>query len=382
MTNQALAIPSYILNRSGAGALAKAAAAGLRSAQPPYISIKGNRFTFVDAAGNQRPWNQLSLNVVLVDVNPHVSKTFYDVAYDPQADSFNAPACWSDNGQGPSAQAEKPQSSSCAACPHNAWGSKVNAQTGGKGKACGDSKKLAVLVPEMENAVFLLRVPAASLKPLQKYAVGVGSMNMGPRNAELDDVLTEISFAPDSVGELQFRASGWVPENVMQMLPSLVGDDKTGLLIGKADQVRQAALPPPLPAAPPAVSYAPQPAQQGHSPQQQYAPAPATAPIGAQPAQPVYAHQAPAFPQQQPAPQPMPGFPQPEQPKGRGRPRKEANPTVSAPPQQAQPFGFAQPQAAPQPAPAPQPNQSFGMVPSAPVAGPDLAAQIQAAFKV
>lgn len=382
MTNQALAIPSYILNRSGtgAGALAKAAAAGLRSAQPPYISIKGNRFTFVDSAGNQRPWNQLSLNVVVIDANEHTSKTYYDVAYDPQADTFSAPACWSDNGQAPSAQAEKPQASSCASCPHNAWGSKVNPQTGSKTKACQDSKKLAVLVPEMENGVFLLRVPAASLKPLQKYAVGIAGMNMGPRNAELDDVLTEISFEPDSVGVLQFKVVAWAPEHVLHLLPSVAGVGKTDALVGKTDQPRQAALPAPLPAAPPAQIAAP---TQVTQPVYQQA-----APFAPPPVQGPYTAVTPAQTQA-----PMPGFPQaePAAPRGRGRSRKDGSPPVpraqqtaaSAP--QEQPFAFAQ-QPAVQPAPvqqAPaQPTQSFGMVQNAPVAGPDLAAQIQAAFKV
>jgi hypothetical protein len=368
VTNQAMTIPSYILNRAGSGALAKAAAAGLRSAQPPYVSIKGNRFTFVDSAGNQRPWDRLSLNVVLVDVNPHISKTYYDVSYDPQADTFNAPACWSDNGVGPSAQAEKPQSSSCAACPHNAWGSKVNPQTNNKTKACGDSKKLAVLVPEMENGVFLLRVPAASLKPLQKYAVSISGMNMGPRHAELDDVVTEISFEPDAVGVLQFKVVAWAPENVLALLPSVTGEGKTDGLVGKLDQPRQAALPAPLPAAPPAqVALLTMPPQ--------YVPAPPT--VGAQPAQPVF--QTSAQPQA-----PMPGFPQAEPAalKGRGRPKKDASP---APAPSHQPFAFAQPQAAQsvpvQQAPA-QPTQSFGMVQNAPVAGDDMAAQVKAAMGI
>src|SRR5690606_33451576 len=131
--------PTFLANRAGRGLTANATA-GIGGAQPPRISIAANQFTLIDGAGNKRPhvvtmidprtqqpaqFLSSALDVVFVGLNMNVSKTFYDTEYDPNGEDA-PPACFSDNGVGPSTMASKPQSLRCANCPNNQWGSDVS----------------------------------------------------------------------------------------------------------------------------------------------------------------------------------------------------------------------------------------------------------------
>lgn len=360
----AVQLPAHLMARSKPSTLAQSLVAGLGGNNPPYISISQNRFTFVDPAGNKKAWDRLSLNVVIVDGNPAVSKVYYDVAYDPSAEHFTAPACWSDNGVGPSSQSSKPQSGTCAACPHNAWGSAMSKMTGKPTKACNDLKKIAVMVPEFENRVFLLRIPPASLKNLKQYATSIGSWADGDRVVVPEDLITTIEF--EGQGVLVFKAAGFVDAEQYALIDKLLVSGGTDALVGRNDTVHQGLVSSPPVQALPAPQALPQPA-----------PLPQQAPQGfPQPTPQMFASspadaQKAAYATQQ-APQ---GFPQPAPqaaPKPTGRPRKVAE----------------APQPAPQMfAPAPQPVQpvqqaaQFGMS-AAPAPNADVAAALLAAMGV
>lgn len=112
-----------------------------------------------------------SIEVVLIKASPAISKIFYKNGY--QDGSNQAPDCWSADGVLPNAGVQAKQSTTCANCPMNAWGSRVT-DAGKPGKACSDSRRLAVVpLNDMDNEAFggpmLLRVPAASLKDLKAY---------------------------------------------------------------------------------------------------------------------------------------------------------------------------------------------------------------------
>jgi hypothetical protein len=238
---------------------------GISTGQGPHISIKDNRFTLVDAAGNERPIQTLFLDVCIIDANPHVSKIYYDprVKYDPSGDNNNPPICFSDNGIGASAQAAQPQNTSCQLCPHNAWGSATSQMTGKQTKACNDVKKLAVMVPGMPDQVFMLRVPPASLKNLAKYTQTVAG-----HGVDLPDVVTRLQF--ESQGVLKFDPVGYIDPETAQASEKLWAKG-TDMLLGKNDRpwggqadaqklayAQQQTLPPPPPAAPaPAFVQAP-----------------------------------------------------------------------------------------------------------------------------
>ena len=125
-------LPAFLQNRQSK-ALATELSANLGAGSPPYISIMGNRFTLIDSAGDEEPVQTYSpqigpyLDCVLIDAGKHISKIFYDKPFDPNATQYEAPVCWSDNGVGPSRNAAKPQSPTCAACPNAVWRSKVSA---------------------------------------------------------------------------------------------------------------------------------------------------------------------------------------------------------------------------------------------------------------
>ena len=133
------------------------------------IGIAQSRWRLFDPQGGENVVPALHLDVIILAGNPHgVSKRFYSKAYDKDA-AAAAPDCFSDNGVSPSVRSAHPQCATCAACPHNVWGSKIT-QSGKQTKACADSKLLAVLLAENPTGpVYQLPVPAASLRNLQAF---------------------------------------------------------------------------------------------------------------------------------------------------------------------------------------------------------------------
>lgn len=134
-----------------------------------------------------------SVEVVLLKASTHIAKIFYKNGY--VEGSTDAPDCFSTNGLVPDASVQNKLSPTCAACPMNAWGSRVT-QAGKQGKACSDSKRVAIVpVSDIANEAFggpmLLRIPAASLQELAGYGNKLGQLGY-PYFA----VATRISFDP------------------------------------------------------------------------------------------------------------------------------------------------------------------------------------------
>ena len=115
------------------------------------------------------------LDVVILRASGHPNKAWYAGAYS-EGEIGQPPDCWSSNGQVPDAGAPKKQSKTCLGCQWNVWGSKINRDTGlaTKGKACMDSKRLAVVpVGDIMNVTYggpmMLSIPPSSLKKLGPY---------------------------------------------------------------------------------------------------------------------------------------------------------------------------------------------------------------------
>jgi hypothetical protein len=120
-----------------------------------------------------------SIEVVILKSSAHVSKIWYENGYTEGSNA--APDCFSTNGVTPDMGSKKKQANACALCPKNQWGSRITPQ-GKQGKACGDSKRLAIVpLPDIANeglgGPMLLRVPAASLGDLAAF--GEKMQNMG-----------------------------------------------------------------------------------------------------------------------------------------------------------------------------------------------------------
>jgi hypothetical protein len=110
-----------------------------------------------------------SIDVVIVKANALLSKTWYEGGWDEN--NNNPPDCASANGIVPDQGVAKPQAPACLGCPKNAWNS---APGGGKGKACGDHRRMAVVpFTDLKNEYFggplLLRCPAASLQDMALF---------------------------------------------------------------------------------------------------------------------------------------------------------------------------------------------------------------------
>lgn len=129
-------------------------------------------------------------------------------------DSFNeqnpSPAiCWAIGNNiktlAPSPMASEPQSTDCASCPKNQYGTASN----GKGKACQNRRVLAVLPPDgnHETPLLTIEVSPGGLKNFDDYIWKLGSEGKTPVT-----VVTEISMDPSvSYSKLMFKEVGENP---------------------------------------------------------------------------------------------------------------------------------------------------------------------------
>lgn len=235
MTN----LPAHLQNQN-VPRLAERTIGNLGAAQPPYVSIKNNRFTLIDASGDQEPITTVDpktgafyLDCVIIDALERESKIYYGKAFDPNAETYAPPACWSDNGIAPSRQAGSPQSPTCAACPQAEWGSAVSKASGKGIPACGKYQKLALMTPG-DDVLFLLRVPPNSLKHLRDYLA-----KFKGQPYDTPDVLTRIMLDKDTIGTLHFQAMTWIDEATAKQRAVAYQSKATDILVGRGDQPRE-----------------------------------------------------------------------------------------------------------------------------------------------
>ena len=348
-------LPAYLQNLPSRN-LAQTAVANVGAGNPPHLSIEGGRFTLIDAIGGTIPIQTLYVDVVIVDINDHISKIYYDPsnAYDPKNPNPSPPLCFSDNGLAPSINAGHPQAATCASCGHNVWGSKISAM-GSAVKACSDQQKIAVYAPDYSEGLFLMRIPPGSFINWRSYMAKFAGAGLDP-----DRVITRISFAETNT--LGFQSPGYITEAMVPVLAKMIEAKAADSIIGRLDKPRTAALPAPetqrspLPA-PPA-------APQGTPPALPQSPLPlATQPPPAIPTPFPGGIVAPASPSNPPAQQ---------QPPQRRRRRTQAEMQAA----QAQPAAPLQ-QAPFRPDTAPQ--GQFGIVQNPPAPPPGL--DLDAVFK-
>ena len=382
-------LPAHLQNRQ-IKSLTDRAAEGMGSSLPPHISIQGNSFTFIDAAGTEyQPI--LTFDAVVVDVSDVMCKRYFDKPWDPSSSTYDPPACWSANGIAPSKEATKPQAAACATCPQNERGSKISALSGASIKACRDERWIALLVPQMLSMIFQLVITPGSFKNWKAYTETL--RNFGK---ELSLGLTRFSFKPKVNGELLFEDVGWVDAATADVIEAAVREKKTDVIVGRNDRPRetgaqiggpvaQATLPPPnqfqqhLPPADVLIADLTKGAQQQVQPGPfvPAAAAPQPTPLAAFPTVAGPVVEQPAAPVEAPrrrrrtqaeiaaanAPAPLAAAPNAFVP--------QTAPSAAGPAAAPQvPFPVAQP-AASQPAPAPQ----FGMAPGMQV-NPEMAAML------
>lgn len=202
----------------------------------PVISLKGKVFTInrngektlvTKPGGDGEP--AAALEVVILNSAPKGAKyarTFYASGF---VEGANAkPDCYSNDGEGPAADAQEAQAKKCALCPQNAVGSGATAQNP-KGKACRSSKLLAVAPAGQLNDPMLLRVPGDSLIKLNEY----GDF-LAKRGVKSAAVVTRIGFDYTVAHpKLSFKAVGFVTPEMAAEIVAQQGSDTVRAIIGE-----------------------------------------------------------------------------------------------------------------------------------------------------
>lgn len=247
MTN--VQLPAY-LQSSTAPAITDRLGANLGTAAVPYVSIMGGRFTLVDSSGDTEAVTTVNpktgvpfIDCVIIDAGDHASKIYFGQAFDPNAQAYSPPKCWSDNGVAPSINCSEPQALSCTPDPEGkygcklaVWGSAVSKVSGKGIPACGKYQKLALLLPG-DDIEFLLRVPPNSLENLRAYNAKFKGQPFSIR-----DVVTRVSFEQHGLGTLTFHGVGWIDEATAVQRNGVLTAKKTDALVGRGDVPRTAAI--------------------------------------------------------------------------------------------------------------------------------------------
>lgn len=168
----------------------------------PRISLKGRQFRF-KKDGEEETKTPGPIHIIILGVVPEhgLAKTFYISGYTP--DSSDPPDCSSFLGVKPDEWVDSPQAENCSVCPNNKWGS-ATSMSGGKSKACKESKRLMVIRAEEAKSetptVYVLTVTVASLKALSEYGKFLVSNSL-PMAA----VVTECEFVDSDFPQVDFK---------------------------------------------------------------------------------------------------------------------------------------------------------------------------------
>lgn len=209
----------------------------------PVLSLKGKRFTLVRSGEREiindprtdEPANHIT--VAILRANPGMSKAYYAEGYVEGADG--KPDCFSNDGKAPDANATNPQARSCHACPHNVFGS----STTGKGKACPDTKRLAVAQIDNLDDPILLRVPPTSLKNLANFGAQFTS-----KGIKFNYIATKIGFDPQATHQLlTFQGVGFLDDATIERVEALQSDETVLRITGEVAIPQEAPAPKPKP---------------------------------------------------------------------------------------------------------------------------------------
>jgi hypothetical protein len=251
MTGQ---VPAHIQRLMAQAPSANSALAANVSAGYPIISYKGKVWHVVEGGerilvtvGEGKNANDpaASLEAVILLANPNLNKVYYPDGY--EEGSTERPLCHSDDGITPSRDAQEQQAKACGACPHNEWGSKISDRAeGSRGKACADSRRMAIASPDDIENPMLLRCPAASLKTLLAYG-----QQLDKRGWPYHAMVTRIGFdASLAYPALTFTPERWLTEDELEAVTAMQEDDLVMQITALKPQP-MADAPAPTPAAAP-----------------------------------------------------------------------------------------------------------------------------------
>lgn len=202
----------------------------LKGVSFPFMSIRGKEFTVVRGKENRttitRPDDPdtpaSSIEVVIVSFNKHKSKTFYHGSF--EEGNAAKPDCFSNDAIKPDPSSPDVQCKTCAACPHNVFGTGAN----GKGKKCQDNVRMAIAAPDNIDDVMLLRVPPASFGNLAALSNGLSEAGY-----KFDEVKVRLSFEKgEATPKLKFYAFAPLTEEETTAIREVAATELVGQIIG------------------------------------------------------------------------------------------------------------------------------------------------------
>jgi hypothetical protein len=235
MIPDAASVPAHIKNPELAKQANEDAAAGISTGIPARVKLSGKQFALVDGNGEETPYPPASLipgpdgntymPMIVLRAKKALTKTWYAAAYNPDGDAV-APDCFSNDGEKPDASVAAPQADTCATCAYNAFGSGKD-QNGNptKGKACTDSKILAVFVPQY--GIHSFKIPPASLKNFGLYV-----KHLSAAGIPVGAVKTLVGFdLTATFPVVVFQFGGYVDEKAMGKLAELAESSEVAEII-------------------------------------------------------------------------------------------------------------------------------------------------------
>jgi hypothetical protein len=247
-------VPAYIVNADRAKEMNAEALQGLTFGGQPSIRIRNGKFRLKESGSDDvvlKPSELVDgmyLPAIIVGVRGPMNKAYYATKFDPNQDEPSTPDCFSFDGKAPDKSVKEPMCSNCAACPQNAFGSGRN-QAGQptKGKACSDSKVMALLY---KGTIYSMKVPPASLKNLATYL-----RELDRHGIPYPYAVTHISFDEESeYSVLTFRVGRYLPADKLAQAEEFVNSRETYEIMHPVAYVpsESKALPAPAKAAAPA----------------------------------------------------------------------------------------------------------------------------------
>lgn len=178
-----------------------------------FVSLKAGRLAIdkVPCAGNK-------LDVIVIAATTEYA--LYEGKFDPN--NPQPPVCYAfgkdEQTMRPHEKSSKPQNDNCFHCPKNQWGSDPE---GGKGKACKNTRRLALLPADCINSPetiadqeeIYVKLPVLSVKNWAMYVNNVAAQYKRPPFG----VLTTMTTEPDAKAQFKvvFKSIGKVPDEAM-----------------------------------------------------------------------------------------------------------------------------------------------------------------------
>jgi hypothetical protein len=223
--------PAYLQN---APDLSDRAVSGLGTPLPPHVSIRGNKFTLVDGAGNKKLLGD-TMDFLVADIGDHIGKMYFsNPDWTPDAD--DPPDCWSTNGVAPSRDAINPQARTCAECPQNVRGSRISKMSGASIKACRDEVLIAIVHPQFAGMLFQFKITPGSFKNWRKHVEECKNVSPGDH---ICTVLTRATFQDDVNGTVVFKAVSYPDQATWEARSKALAGKVTDALVGRLDRPRE-----------------------------------------------------------------------------------------------------------------------------------------------